>query len=180
MDEGIKRKLVGAAVLVTLVLIILPNITSKTKSAEHLSQSVALETNVPAMAMPLPEPLPILVSPEVREPLPAAKQVVMKDMEVDGQVLPLQGFEIPLTLDNGQAVVWQIQVASFAKVNNALALRDKLRDAGYKAYEQQTPDGKYTRVLVGPSTQKSALQDKLTRIKQAFKLTPELTLFKGS
>jgi len=179
MDEGIKRKLVGAAVLVTVALIVLPNITSKTRNAEHLSKSVALELDVPAMEMPLPKSLSIPVSPEVAADTPKGQLVAMKDMEVDGQVLPLKGFEIPVTLSSGQAVVWQIQVASFASINNALSLRDKLRAAGYKAYEKLTLDGKHTRVFVGPSTQKSSLQRKLARIKEEFKLKPELTVFKG-
>ncbi|OUR67702.1 hypothetical protein A9Q73_05165 [Bermanella sp. 47_1433_sub80_T6] len=179
MDEGIKRKLVGAAVLVTVALIVLPNITSRTRNAEHLSKSVALETNVPAMEMPLPKSLSIPVSPKVPSDASKGKLVVMKDMVVDGQKLPLKGFEMPVTLASGQAVVWQIQVASFANIKNALSLRDKLRDAGYKAYEKQTLDGKHTRVLVGPSTQKSALQRKLDRIKKEFKLKPELAVFTG-
>ena len=179
MDEGIKRKLVGAAVLVTVALIVLPNITSKTRNAEYLSKSVAVETSVPAMDMPLPKSLSIPVSPEVASDAAKGKLVAMKDMVVDGQVLPMKGFEIPVTLSSGQAVVWQIQVASFANINNALSLRDKLRDAGYKAFEKKTLDGKHTRVFVGPSTQKSSLQRKLADIKKQFNLKAELTVFKG-
>ncbi len=178
MDEGIKRKLVGAAVLVTIAMIVLPNITSRTRNAEHLSKSVAIEANVPAMGMPLPKSLSIPVSSDVPEDVSKGVLVTMKDMEVDGQVLPLKGFEIPVTRSSGQAVVWQIQVASFAKIENAKALRDKLRKAGFKAYEKLTLDGQYTRVFVGPSTQKSSMQRQLTAIKKQFKLKPELVVSK--
>ncbi len=179
MDEGIKRKLVGAVVLVTAALIILPNITSKTRNAEHLGRSVAIETHIPSMEMPLPKALPITVSKVMPENTPKGEFVAMQDIEVDGQTLALKGFEVPVTTPSGQAVTWQIQVASFAKIKNALKLRNKLRKAGYKAFEKLSPDAKFTRVFVGPSTQKMQLLDELKAIKKDYKLTPKLTIFTG-
>ncbi len=179
MDEGIKRKLVGAGVLVTIALIVLPNLVSKTRNAEHLAKSVAIETNVPSMEMPLPKSLAIVVSAQTPQNIAAGKLVAMKDMSVNAQKLPLKGFEIPVITNAGQAVVWQIQVASFANVKNALKLRDQLRAAGYKAYEKLSLDGKHTRIFVGPSSQKTSLHEKLKKIEKRFKLKAEIVLFKG-
>ncbi len=178
MDEGIKRKMVGAGVLVTIALVVLPNLASKTHNAEHLANSVVIETNVPSMEMPLPKSLSIQVSPDSPKNTGAGKRVVMEDMKVNAQILPVTGFEIPVTTPAGQAVVWQIQVASFANIKNALKLRDELRTAGYKAFEKRALDGKYTRVFVGPSTQKSSLRKKLKDIEKRFKLKAEIVLFK--
>lgn len=47
MDEGVKRKLAGAGVLVLVALIVLPQISSKTQNAEYLSQTVPIEVNIP-------------------------------------------------------------------------------------------------------------------------------------
>jgi cell division septation protein DedD len=179
MDEGIKRKLVGAGVLVTIALVILPNLASRTRNAEYLAESVAVEANVPSMNMPLPKALSIEVSADISPSIDAGKLVVMEDIQVNAEVLPLTGFEIPVTTRAGQAVVWLIQVGSFAKASNALTLRDELRAAGYKAYEKLSLDGKYTRIFVGPSSQKSLLRKKLTDIETQFKLKAEIVLFKG-
>ncbi len=179
MDEGIKRKLVGAGVLVTIALIVLPNLVSRTRNAEHLAKSVATETNVPSMEMPLPKSLSIVVSSPTPQNMGAGKRVAMKDMSVNAQMLPLKGFEIPVTTSAGKAVVWQIQVASFANVKNALKLRDQLRTAGYKAYEKLSLDGKHTRIFVGPSSQKSSLLEKIKNIEKRFKLKTEIVPFKG-
>jgi DedD protein len=178
MDEGIKRKLVGAGVLVTIALVILPNLASRARNAEYLADSVAAETNVPSMDMPLPKALSIEVSVDVSPNIDAGKLVVMEDIQVNAEVLPLKGFEIPVTTHAGQAVVWQIQVGSFAKTSNAFILRDKLRTAGYKAYGKLSLDGRYTRIFVGPSSQKSSLIKKLKDIETQFKLKAEITLFK--
>ena len=59
MDEGVKRKLVGAGVLMTVALILLPQLTPKKQNAEYLAKSVPLETNIPNMDMPLPKSIAV-------------------------------------------------------------------------------------------------------------------------
>ena len=177
MDEGIKRKLVGAAALVVVAIVVLPLITPMSQNAEYLSDSVPLETQIPAMEMTLPRSLSIPVSTLVPDDQVGGDRVIMEDIKVDTERLALKGFEIPVTDANGQAVVWQIQVASFAKVANALKLRDKLRVAGFKAFEQLTRDNNHTRVFVGPSTQKAKLEKDLIKINKQFSLQGQLIPF---
>jgi len=179
MDEGVKRKLVGAAALVVVALVVLPQITPKSRNAEYLSESVPLEVNIPAMEMTLPRSLSIPVSVSVSDAQLAGESVPMSSIKVDTEVLPVEGFEIPATDAFGQAVVWQIQVASFAKVENAIKLRNKLREAGYKAFEQLTRDHNHTRVFVGPTTQKSKLKKDLIKINNKFGLQGKIIPFQN-
>ena len=179
MDEGVKRKLVGASALVMVALIVLPQLTPKSQNAEHLSESVPLETNIPDMDMPLPRSLSIPVSGLLAENQSAGKKVEMRDIKVDTELLSIQGFEEPVIGLRGQATLWQIQVGSFSKVENALKLRNQLRLAGFKAFEQLTNDNQHTRVFVGPSTQKSKLEKDLLKINKDFQLTGKLTPFQN-
>lgn len=179
MDEGVKRKLVGAGALVIVALIVLPQITPKSQSALQLSNSVPLETNIPVMAMPLPKSLSIAVSPVVQDQ-PGGQIVGMGSMKVDDQTLMLDGFEVPVNTVTGQAVLWHIQVGSFSKIANAIQLRDSLRGKGYKAFEQLTGDGVHTRVFVGPSTQRASLQKQMQEINKQFKLKSKLIPFQNN
>lgn len=178
MDEGIKRKLVGAAVLVVAAIIILPMITSQAQNASYLSRSVPIEEQVPDMSMPLPKSLSI----SKREAEDEKEQAVIKltPLNIDGDRLAPNDIEIPVVDASGQSRVWHIQVASFAEPNNAITLRDKLRSSGYKAFDRLSEDGKHVRVFVGPSTQKLVLEKKLTEINRTFNLKGQLTPYIGN
>ncbi len=173
MDEGIKRKLVGAGVLVAVSIIVLPMITPRAENAAYLSKSVPVEINIPNMSMPLPKSLSIESrdnKDDGREP----SVIAMKPMTVDGDIIKPKNIDIPVVDASGQAKVWHIQVASFAEPKNAKALRDKLRKAGYKAFDKAAADGKHIRVFVGPSMQKSSLEKKLVAINKSFKIKGQL------
>ncbi len=176
MDEGLKRKLVGAVVLMAVALIILPQITPSAKNAEYLAASVPLEKNPPNMDMPLPKSLSIPVADMVSQNQAAGASKSVAAIKVDTETFPASYFEKPIKTNTGQAVVWLIQVGSFAKLENALSIRNQLRKAGYKAFEQLAQDGIHTRVFVGPSTQKSALEAQLKTIHKVFKLKGKLKI----
>ena len=177
MDEGIKRKLVGTAVLVVVAIVVLPMITPRTQNAAYLSDSVPLESDVPDMLMPLPKSLSIAT----RTLVDSGPQTLinMKEADIDGDRLASANIAVPITDNSGQAKVWHIQVASFAEPSNAIALRNKLRDAGYKAFDRPSEDGKYIRVFVGPSTQMSSLEQKIAQINKTFKIKGELVPYLG-
>lgn len=179
MEQGIKRKLVGAGVLSAVAIIVLPQLSPSAIDASHLSNSVPLEQNIPSMEMPLPKSLNIpqadFQSASQEEP----KTIPMTDMEVDGQTLKVDDIQKPVLEKTGQSVVWQIQVGSFSKSANAISLRDKLRKGGYKAFEQLSSDGQYTRVFVGPSTQKEQLKTQMAKINSQFKLKGQIVVFDG-
>lgn len=178
MDDGIKRKLVGAAVLVTVAIVVLPMITPRAQDAAYLSKSVPLEMNIPDMNMPLPKSLSIDMR-DLKVSELESKSIVMKEMAVDGEVINPKDIEVPIIDASGQAKVWHIQVASFAEPKNAVALRNELRKAGYKAFDKPAADGKHIRVFVGPSTQRAGLESKLKSINKAFKVDGQLVPYLG-
>lgn len=179
MEQGVKRKLIGAGVLSALAIIILPQLSPSANDASYLSQSVPIEDNIPTMAMPLPKSLNISSSNPQSVANQAPVKIPMSDMTIDTAGIKVDDFDKPILEKTGQAVVWHIQVGSFAKPKNALDLRDSLRKAGYKAFELQSKDGLYTRVFVGPSTQKDQLQAQQIKIKQEFKLDGQIVVFEG-
>jgi DedD protein len=65
------------------------------------------------------------------------------------------------------AGAWVVQVGSFAQGSNAVALRDKLRAAGFSAFAETSLGGKkMTRVYVGPELSRgraNALASRLQR-----------------
>jgi len=177
MDEGVKRKLVGAGVLMTVALILLPQLTPKNQNAEYLAKSVPLETNIPNMDMPLPKSIAVAnLSPQSAS---TEQTVRIKAIEVDGERSDSHSFEKPSIDSTGQAKVWHIQVGSFAKAVNAKKLKGKLIKAGYKAFAKQSKDGKFVRVFVGPNTQKAQLKKQLAEINKTFKLDAQILPFNG-
>ncbi len=74
------------------------------------------------------------------------------------------------------AQVWAVQVASFARGDNAQALRDELRSQGYEGFLSTAKrDGEvWTRVLVGPYLDKAEAQRILGSIADKFSVSPQL------
>jgi len=179
VDDGIKRKLVGAGALVIAGLLVIPLISPQTQNAQHLQLSVPEMPEAPDMTMSTPTALNIEVS-DLINPQQAAvepKSVVIDEVVIDDEVVPASSFNLPEKTNTGQAVTWQIQVASFAQAANAVKLRDKLREAGMQAYEQLAQDGVHTRVFVGPSFQKSELEQLVPQIAKAHKVKPQIVPF---
>lgn len=177
MDESIKRKLVGAAVLVVVAIIVFPLLTPKARNAQYLSESVPKEASVPAMDMTLPKSLTLPQRESVGDA--ARDSVEVAPISVDGARQPGVVLDRPVVDGSGQAVVWQIQVASFSNPENAIKLRNQLRNKGYKAFEKRSVDGAYVRVFIGPSGQKTSLENQLVRIEKEFKLQGKVVPYFG-
>lgn len=84
--------------------------------------------------------------------------------------------EQPAGMSNTLAPVWAIQVASFARGDNAQALRDELREQGYEGFLSTAKrNGEvWTRVLVGPYLDKAEAQRSLGAIADKFSVSPQL------
>ena len=71
--------------------------------------------------------------------------------------------------NNGERLgltVWAIQLGSFGKSENAIGLRDRLREKGYTAFVQTAynNDGPVTRVFVGPELYREEAEAIRTRL----------------
>lgn len=67
---------------------------------------------------------------------------------------------------------WVVQLASFGKAQNALALRDKLRQQGFEAFtgKATTANGAVTRVYIGPEPDKAAARALIEPLRSASRL----------
>lgn len=174
MERQLKRRLVGTAVIVTLVVVFLPLIIED----PHRPEPDAIDQPLPprpeafeSRIEPL-EPLPPLPEPvDVGEPLATGNgppQGLEDAAEQTGD--SRQAPERPSTEPGGPPLrTWLIQVGSFNQESNALGLRDRLRDKGYPAFVEETARGARTiyRVRVGPEASRTRAESVRGEIERA-------------
>jgi DedD protein len=174
VDEGLKKRLVGAAVLASLVVIFVPMLIDDpldpnpelraipaAPGSKDFASSMLSEEVVP------PKPLPIRrVEPQ---PEPVVEEIEAPVVEKT----PEPAREVATVAPKPGLAAWVVKVGSFSNQDNADALVEKLREAGF-----QTPDaerielrGKVLyRVSVGP----------MVRKEKAEKLLPEIDKVSGT
>jgi DedD protein len=166
MDEGAKRRLVGAAVLVALIVIFVPMLLD---NADHgdLGEPIVIpdepqmapgdeDTEAPTAGLTAEDLTPPLPIPE---PPPGAVLEPPLDAPVEPQPQPLPEPTVapgPQPVPPG-TLSWVVQVASLGSPEAAKGLRDRLRAKGYTAFvEEATVNGKrYFRVRVGPEVERA-------------------------
>ncbi len=186
MNIQLKQRLVGAVVLVSLAVIIIPMLLPGEGGYTRPQQGSTIPTEPDYRFAPLPEPPPAppvtqappvpvetLPEPEVVEP--AAKKAPPKatektDIQPDLPIDAATPKESAVSkAGDGQATAWVVQVGSFSSAKNAHALRDKLRKFGHATFVEAVKDkaGKSVyRVRVGPEVRRDLaekLQQQLAR-----------------
>lgn len=187
MDERLKQRLVGAAVIGAALVIFVPLLLHDDGAeappvteplpewpddSRFQSRIVPLdEDTAERLATPpppvVPEPEPVPAEPE--SPPPAVEEPAPPP-EPDPE--PPQP-EPRATADEATGPkAWSVQLGSFADHDNAIALRDKLRSQGFTAFERTVTvnDRKMTRVYVGPELLRSNAEAILKKLEQAVDL----------
>ena len=182
MDERLKRRVVGAAVLVVAAVVFVPMLLEQGKEAPQPPVSlpstslqppppppappedthvrvVPLDPSVPAMPVNPPKPAKVPKSAPAREKAPAK-----------AARLPAAGAP---PVKSGFAV----QLGSFSKADNALGLRDKLKAKGYKAFVKTS--GSVTRVYVGPQQNRAEAEKALKKLLADIKMKGIVVNFSG-
>ena len=180
MDEGAKRRLVGAAVLVALAVIFVPMLVEE-KDSGKLGEPIVIPEKPdfdaayqkPAapkeedMTPPLPIPEPpgglapdeqAAIDARAQEPVQEEPVAVAKPAAVPKPAAAQKPASTQASAAAGPKPVpagtasWVIQVASLGSPEAARKLQDELRGKGYAAFvEQANVSGKrYYRVRVGP------------------------------
>ncbi|WP_428624861.1 SPOR domain-containing protein [Sedimenticola sp.] len=172
MDEGLKKRLVGATVLVSLVVIFVPMLLED----EPVIETGIYKTNIP----PKPErDFSSRVVPAEDEKLsvpPAShRQEIVPLKPPPAPAVTAKTESSPQPADSGTAeskptpveprvglTAWVIQVGSFSSRENAEKLVQQIREMKYAAFmEQAEVDGKTLfRVKVGPEVDRK-LADKM-------------------
>lgn len=191
MDEGLKKRLIGATVLVSLVVIFVPMLLEKEPvlstdlkedvipdkpEVEFSSRLLPLETE------DLSEPPPM----EMEEPVPVQEEVnVVQDTkvvknELKPSVKPKTTPDKKTEPDPRVGLSgWVVQVGSFSKRDNAKKLVKELRSKKYAAFSDQVDlKGKILhRVLIGPEVDKKnadLLLVKLNKLLESKKLSGKI------
>jgi DedD protein len=180
MDEGAKRRLVGAAVVVALVIIFVPMLLEESdpdglgepivipdepvvESVDEAAEdapppSLTAEDMIPPLPAPEPPPGAIVDPPQAQpEPPPEPESAIGPEPTAVEQArstgLAPAG---PKPVPAGTAS-WVVQVASLGSPEAAKGLQNRLRAKGYTAFvEQATVNGKrYYRVRVGPEVERA-------------------------
>lgn len=171
MGEGLKKRLLGAAVLLGLLIILAPALfrggSNHPLVVGELSQDTQLQPppvpdfvdhlDVPpevVTVMPALEESP--PSPEESVPLPEASVPVAAKGDAPENAGPDTGVD-----DKGHLKAWTLQLATFANKDNARKLEQKLKSDGYSAYQKTfvNSGGKsFYRVFIGPEVRPEELQ----------------------
>ena len=186
MDDQLKRRLVGAAVLVSLAVIFIPIVldTSGTHEPRIVASNIPAkpETGFSSSIIPLESPqTPSLDELAVREARRQQQDALLREQQAS--VTPIgeaatglenQTLQTVAPTDaspkveagNSAPIAWVVQLGSFSNRENALALRDKLRKQGYSAYIESAYSKKntVTRVIVGPERDREQANKTLTQL----------------
>jgi DedD protein len=174
MDQQLKQRLVGAAVLVALGVIFIPMLLQESThepraidgsvvppkpEGEFSSRIIPIEPEPPAEPGEEPQP-PLALAPGDAAALAA---------DPDAETPPVADG------DGEQRVgvtAWVVQLGSFASEANAQALEQRLRSAGYSAFVERLAggEGQIYRVRVGPELLRSEADSLRSRLEQEIKI----------
>jgi DedD protein len=174
LEERLKRRLVGGAVLVALVVIFVPMLFEENLVSERMFS----ETKIPDKPESLQRQLQ---SPTV---LPEPVSVVTQTPEpVVEQSAPLEVEEKPKVgkVERPTPSAWMVQVASFSRQGNARKLIDRLGQAGMPAQlkEVVVKGKRLFRVQMFPQLNKKEAEKLVDEIEKQFGLKATLIRYAG-
>ncbi len=194
-NNRIKQRIVGAVILVSIAVIVLPMILSESGESDISGSNIPQKPDhlvkteiIPLEIKKLPDPadsvqrrvvqqrnsvesLNVEESPEVVMVTPVEAVVTAPEAEPASQPSPPKA----KTPSKPEAVTtvsgWVVQVGSFSSQSNAMALRDKLRSNGFSTFvERVDGDNIVYRVRVGPEIKKAQAQAVKSSLKEQMAL----------
>lgn len=199
-DETIKKRLIGAIVLIAIAVIFFPMLFDVHHSeglldvAEIPEQPIFEKISFEVAQTPLnDEALALLKSQEI---LPTQDRSEEELMQQETQILKIsqissdkgkfaandslreEGVEsdtqtkqsLALLDESGIPKIWSLQVATFGEKTNANVLQGKLRKLGYKAYVRKHDKQSLFKVYVGPQLDVDKMRQAQINIKKEFGL----------
>lgn len=180
MTEDLKKRLIGAAVLVSLAVIFIPMLLEENTVIDSSIHS----TNIPEIQSNI-----------LKKPALSEKDIEQrkKDFEFGTTITPAADTEVKTVEiskpDSGEAEVkngslatrvgltsWMIQVGSFSSQDNAGKVVEQLRQAGYDTHLEtaQVQSKTVYRVRVGPEIDRKRADEAAQKIAKKFFLTPKV------
>lgn len=185
MDERLKHRLVGAAVLVLAAVIFVPMLLQEDDEppapGPRLLPSQPMEES-DARVVPLdggstaPASGPDLpVDAPASAPEPVAGKMAQPPAAKAVSPPPAKAPAPAPVVDS--ATKFAVQLGSFSKADNAKGLRDRLRAKGYTAFVKSA--GAVTRVYVGPQPSRAEAEKELARLLADTKLKGIVVKYSG-
>ena len=186
MDRALKERIIGAAVLVLVVVLVVPvflngppaqdKIVSEHVTlpgqADQKSQTVVLDRDrtapVPAAVESEPAAEAAQSEPEVHKATPPAPVVAKATPEPAAK--PAADIEEPASeATKSSTGMWAVQLGSFGSAENAERLAADLRKKGYAAFlsEVDTKSGHLERVRIGPQKDRASAEAMAEKLKKA-------------
>lgn len=186
MDERLKRRVVGAAVLVVGAVVFVPMVLDQGSEAPpQPSRTIPATSPLPPPAPPLPPqdpdvrvvPLEPSATAPAEPPKPAkiAKPAPVPE-KAPAKAVPKPAASTP-AVKSASKSSFVVQLGSFSKTSNALGLRDKLKAKGYKAFVKTS--GSITRVYVGPQKNRAEAEKALKKLLADTKMKGIVVSFSG-
>jgi DedD protein len=190
LEERLKKRLIGAAVLASLAVIFVPMLVEKRPPSSPavldlpklpeqsppkpvMFEPPLLQTEVPRpvprqQSAPAGEPEPVLDAPDetVADAAQGAEPSGDPTPPPETVAAPSPGANTPIT-------AWVVRVGSFSSRDNAQRLVEKLREAGLDTMDPQPVDirgRRLYRVQVGPEADRGRAESMLPRIKELTRL----------
>jgi len=176
VEVKLKQRLIGAVVLTALAIIIVPVLLD----GDEQERGSVTRKIPPRPAMQVePFTRQDLLAEIDRMEAESAAKLPEKNEPRTTVIKPQDADQLSLD-ENGLPIGWTLQVGSFKEEENAIRLRDKLRDGGFRAYRTsvQTDVGMTSRVLVGPMLQRSKLAAISSEIEAEFGLLGQIIRYK--
>ncbi|MCU7931459.1 MAG: SPOR domain-containing protein [Candidatus Thiodiazotropha sp. (ex Codakia rugifera)] len=185
LEERLKQRLLGGAVLVALIVIFVPMliedpVETRTVSDHTIPAKPPIKEQATVRTVPpakTERSTPSITTPGV-EPkrVPASKPVTEATPQSQTKPKPKPESKASTAKSQSSPTAWMIQVASLTNEQNAKKLVASLRKADLPAQMEQVKlDGKqHYRVRVGPEVDHRLAEKMLAKIKKTFKLHPKL------
>ena len=180
MDERLKRRVVGAAVLVVAAVVFVPMLLNQAGEAPPPPTR-----SIPS-TMPLPPPTPpaqdtdvrvVPLDPPAPPPAEPPKPAKIAAPAPPAEKAPPKVAAKPAASAPPAKSGFAVQLGSFSKSSNALGLRDKLKAKGYKAFVKTS--GSVTRVYVGPQKNRAEAEKALKKLLADTKMKGIVVSFSG-
>jgi len=201
--NGLKQRIIGALVLVSLAVIFVPMMFDEPHSERKTSAiQIPEEPPFPEVDMPEPdttEPPTYRIeepSPET-DPEPVAESAVEQnipgesaepELDLDLESVPEQAEtadsrpsdeDEPVSAEFTRSLegAWVVQLGSFGSSENATRLREQVREKGYSSHLQEITrgDSQLTRVFSGPFAEKAEAERAKQALDKAFGLNSLVT-----
>lgn len=161
MDDGLKKRLVGAVLLLSLGVIFLPVLFDRERMApiNHTSQ-IPEPPDIEPLTIELPQPLP---EPAATEAFPISEAPAAE---------PVAEPEPARLTPSGDVRTYALQVASFRGQTMASELASKLAADGHEVFTRASryDSGMLYRVLVGPSLSRTNLEHVKRKVDSKYKV----------